>query len=234
MRAKIVKEIRRIGERTGVVPGAGTFFRETGIPEKEWKGVFWARWGDALVEAGFRANELQKKYDHKDLLQQYCEATRSLEKSPTRLELRMYSKSVGNFPSYSTFLNHFGSVENLRASAREWAEKNPEFSDVVERLPQKTEVCDPPKHKPLHEGWVYLLKSGSHYKIGRGEDLERRVKQVSVALPETVKLVHSIRTDDPSVIESYWHRRFSDKRANGEWFSLSGQDVNAFKKRKYQ
>ena len=80
-----------------------------------------------------------------------------------------------------------------------------------------------------------LLKVGRErrYKIGKTNLVERRTDQISVQLPETLELVHSIRTDDATGIESYWHRRFAGKRTKGEWFNLSRDDITAFKRRKF-
>jgi hypothetical protein len=44
------------------------------------------------------------------------------------------------------------------------------------------------------------------------------------------KTIHSIETDDPIGVETYWHSRFSAKRGEGEWFELSPEDIKAFKR----
>ena len=82
----------------------------------------------------------------------------------------------------------------------------------------------------LAAGYVYLIKYEKNFKIGRTNSLAKRSRQVQFELPSETILVHAILTDDPVGIEAYWHKRFSEKRGNGEWFVLTNSDIAAFKK----
>ncbi len=115
--------------------------------------------------------------------------------------------------------------------------ERPEWSDVAAIIdPLVTDDLEPPpvdSTRPDRFGFVYLLKSGKHYKIGHTFDVGRRKYELAIQLPEPVQLQHEIRTDDPVGIERYWHQRFEDCRLNGEWFQLSQADVAAFRRRKF-
>ena len=88
-------------------------------------------------------------------------------------------------------------------------------------------------------GYVYLMKyggSGSVYKIGLSDNVSRRHAQLNMMAPQDVRVIHTIPTDDPSGIETYWLNRFESKRLEGkkELFRLAAEDVAAFRSRKYQ
>jgi Meiotically up-regulated gene 113 len=234
MRERILSEIRRIAEANGgQPPGAQVFQKETSIRKHEWQGRLWARWGDALVEAGFSANEFQQKTEPSSIFPELAFAIRKYMREPTSAELEMLRHQDVRFPSFRSVVAQFGSKSEMMQNFKKWALISDGYGDCVEMLPDYLQV-QPAETRPLKEGHVYLIKSGQFYKIGRGDELEKRVKQIRTALPDASTLEHSIRTDDPSGIEAYWHRRFADKRANGEWFKLTIQDVAAFKKRKFQ
>lgn len=148
-------------------------------------------------------------------------------------ELRMHRRVDAAFPYVSTLNNNFRTKAEMLARVREWVSQKPAFADVAALLPDERALPHS-ERAATSEGLVYLLRSGAHFKIGRSDGIERRVKEITVALPEAVTMVHAIRTDDPAGIEAYWHRRFADRRANGEWFKLTLNDIAAFKRRKYQ
>ena len=146
----------------------------------------------------------------------------------------MYGRTDPEFPAHSTISNHFTKAAMLERLA-EWTGQRSGFADVAAMVAQAASAEPRAETVPAKaEGWVYLARSGAHYKIGRASDVERRMNQIQPALPEMLTPEHFIRTDDPPGIEAYWHRRFADRRAKGEWFKLTRTDVAAFKRRKYQ
>jgi hypothetical protein len=80
------------------------------------------------------------------------------------------------------------------------------------------------------KGHVYLLAATTgDYKIGRSKNPPSRAKQIGVKMPFGVELIHVIHTDDMRKLESELHTRFAEKHVNGEWFSLSPEDVTYIK-----
>ena len=167
------------------------------------------------------------------MLEQLAIACRHFGKVPTVPELRLYRRSNRALPDFKSIERRFDGFKQLGGHIRAWAISHPDYADVVALL-APAESAALPHTKAKADGSVYLIQSGEFCKIGRSDELERRVKQITVALPDAADLAHVIQTDDPPGIEAYWHRRFADKRANGEWFKLTRDDIRAFKRRKFQ
>jgi hypothetical protein len=235
---QILREIQRTAKANAGVPlGRERFLQETGIKESDWSGIHWVRWGDALREAGFTANELQSAHDEDHLLEKYVTLVREVNRIPVALELRLKRRSDPSFPSHNTFAR-FGTKQQLIAKALEFCRSRGGFEDV-EQICQ-TQIVAPMADRGGDDetvkdefGFVYLIQSGRFFKIGKTNALGRREYELKIQLPEKTNTVHSIRTDDPTGIEAYWHKRFETRRKNGEWFELSRADVVAFKRRKF-
>jgi len=229
----ILKEIRRTAkENDGKPLGMARFEKETGLKPHHWK-KYWARFGDLQKEAGFEPNQLQGSYDDEFLIGKLIKTIRKLGKFPTFDELNIERSSDSKFPSREVFTK-FGKL-NLVGKIVEYCKDKGDYSDVIE-------LCAPILKKYSNKnnydgmntlqnvGEVYLFKSGRYYKIGKTNDTVRRGSELRIQLPEEMNLIHSIKTDDPSGIEAYWHRRFESKRMNGEWFNLTSADIRAFKR----
>jgi hypothetical protein len=235
MRDEIIAHIQRLATANGQAPGQKLFERETSIPAHAWIGKLWARWGDALIEAGYQPNAWQGRLDSDEVLNGIIEGIRYFGRFPSRHELMMYRQTNPAVPSDNAIKRHFGRRDDLIAALAKRAADDPAYDDIAPLLPAVAPKAATPRiaTKPV-DGYVYLIKSGNFYKVGRSNDAERRFKQISIALPDKAELFHMITTDDPPGIEAYWHRRFADRRANGEWFKLTAADVAAFKRRKFQ
>jgi hypothetical protein len=238
-KAHIIAEIQRTTAANGGKPlGRSRFEAETGINVNDWYGKYWARWKDAVAEAGYVPNEMQGSYDTEWLIEQLIVVIRNFGRYPTVAEIRLHSRDNPGVPSSATY-GRLGSRLDRIKKIVEYCSAREGFDDVME-------ICRPLISQPAHEpqtedgkadnlifGFVYLMKSGRHYKIGHSNSAGRREYELAIQLPERLETVHTISTDDPLGIEAYWHKRFESKRLNGEWFNLNPADVKAFKRRKF-
>lgn len=235
-RNHILVEIKRTAQENGGVPlGVKRFYTETGIKETDWIGKYWARWGDALKEAGFSPNELRSAYDDDVLLRKLALLARELGHFPARTEIQLQRRTDASFPDKNTF-RRLGSKATLAEKLASYCRNQGGFEDVLEmcsRVPSPKSHENEETRKLEEFGYVYLLRSGRYYKIGRSNAVGRRERELAIQLPEKGVVVHSIKTDDPNGIEEYWHRRFEARHKNGEWYELSSMDVAAFRRRKF-
>lgn len=236
----ILAEIRRTAEANGgAALGRERFRAETGLRDGDWE-RYWARWSDAVKEAGFAPNTMQGRYADEDLLRPFAAEVRRFGRIPTLRELEIRRREGAPLPTTTVFERW--PKRELVARALTYCRDQPDLADIAAILePAVAEAARATEAAAREEadgtddvefGFVYLVKVGSHYKLGRTNSVGRRERELAIQLPDPAATVHSIKTDDPAGIEAYWHRRFADRRGNGE-FALTPADVRAFKRRKF-
>jgi hypothetical protein len=86
------------------------------------------------------------------------------------------------------------------------------------------------ENKRLRPGSIYLISSPQGlYKIGRAIELKARMRAFESQFPFSVTLIHSFPVEDCPTAERNLHEKYSHRRANGEWFSLSSKEVEEIK-----
>ncbi|MBN1796449.1 MAG: GIY-YIG nuclease family protein [Sedimentisphaerales bacterium] len=230
--------IRTAKENNGIPLGINTFAHVTGIKRSDWRGKYWVAWSDAVTEAGYKPNILQSAYDEKVLIEHVVSLIREIRKFPTIGHFRLKAHNTKEFPSYNPF-RRLGKKQEMAQKILDYCKSKPGYEDIIE-ICKGVLVSSEKEEREVDSGgaelrfsFVYLMKSGQYYKIGRSDCVEKRNYEIGTKLPEELKIIHKIKTDDPSGIEAYWHKRFEDKRKRGEWFDLSSSDVKAFRRRKF-
>ena len=84
-------------------------------------------------------------------------------------------------------------------------------------------------------GYVYFVQEymNGSFKIGKTKNLEKRMNIFGVKLPFENKLIFLIKTGNHHQTEASFHKHFSDKRLEGEWFALNKDDLAWIKAGKY-
>ena len=164
----------------------------------------------------------------------FAELILELNEIPKQPDLVLKKKADPSFPDKTVFAR-WGNRNELLAKMAEYCSDKEQFAPALLLLNEGvTSGLDHRLDSLKIKGFVYLLRTGKHFKLGRTNAVGRRLRELAIQLPQKPDTVHVIETDDPEGIEQYWHRRFADKRQGGEWFTLSAEDVRAFKKRRFQ
>ena len=74
-------------------------------------------------------------------------------------------------------------------------------------------------------GYVYFLKAGPYYKIGRTSDVLRRFPQINLKMPFEVRLWAVWWADDMVELEQLAHDFYAKYHVNGEWFELPPREA---------
>lgn len=80
--------------------------------------------------------------------------------------------------------------------------------------------CTVEEVRSAPDGFVYILKAGEFYKIGRARKLTPRIKTLKIQLPFEAKIWHAFPCEDHIEAERQLHEHFERHRVNGEWFRL--------------
>jgi|SRR5882672_2906601 len=223
-----------VRERDGNLVGYDVFARETGISHHYWNGSYWRSWSAFQAEAGYIPNTPTPKVEDETLLQSFAQLALDLNRIPTVSDILLKKTQDPSFPGRRGF-SRFGDRNALLAKVEEYCETREQFAPVHALLKHGISNNLNRRLDSFRiRGFVYLLRSGKNYKLGRSNAVGRRLRELAIQLPQKPDTVHVIETDDPEGIEQYWHRRFAEKRRGGEWFALTADDVRAFKKRRFQ
>jgi Meiotically up-regulated gene 113 len=241
-RDEIIAEIHKfVAANDGEIPGERTFVAATRIKQSAWKGRYWARWTDAVREAGYDPNSMTQKIPEDDILAHLATFITELGYFPFRDEFNMRARTIHGFPVWDTIRKRYGGMPETASALLDFSRRfsNPALEKLcTERLERESIKLAPASNgeriKPSKVGYVYLKYSPSLrlYKIGKANNPTKRGAGISLLLPEDLVPKHEIRTDYPFILEKYWENRFRDKRKQGEWYELSTADIKAFKARR--
>jgi hypothetical protein len=239
---EIISDIHKYVATYGESPGEREFANATGIKPWKWKGKLWVRWSEAVREAGYAPKSMIQRTPDADMLQKLANLVLRLGRFPVRDEINFEARATPGFFAYQAFHKRFGGMREAAEALLKFSRENgnAELAAICEaRLAKEAAVALPVKggrksRQATRVGVVYLKYSRKLrlYKIGKANDGDKRGAGISLLLPEDLVPKHEIKTDFPFILEKYWHSRFRAKRKQGEWFDLSKEDVESFKKRR--
>ncbi len=134
----------------------------------------------------------------------------NLNPSLSDAEARLYARKI-NDRTCGTVFDEAG-LMRLRGKVQDGAIRAPISVDQP-LVPGTREIVAP------STGGVYVIQASGYYvKIGRAENIARRLRHIQVNHPVPVRLL-AVASTDPNDERSI-HERLKSSRVRGEWFRL--------------
>lgn len=97
------------------------------------------------------------------------------------------------------------------------------------------DIINSPMTTGVAPGYIYFVQEHMNgtFKIGKTKHIERRMNLFGVKLPFENKLIYLIKTANYHQTEVAFHKHFSSKRLEGEWFLLTKEDISWIRAGKY-
>ena len=193
----ILSEIQRTAAINNGTPfGVRRFETETGIAEHDWRGAHWARWSDALAEAGFGPLEWTTGSSVAEILEELAKLVRQYRRYPTNSEILLSKRKNEKIPTPKALVRKLGARADAIRKLCDYCSSRDEKADVLAILAEENLQAaaedDPTKsnigaRKLRPSGHVYLVKSGRLYKIGQTANRWQRMNQLDRQTSEGIR-----------------------------------------------
>jgi hypothetical protein len=141
-----------------------------------------------------------------------------------------YDADVHQFDDSHQFMY----VESMRIADKYQNIRDGIYSDMCEELRKKAiaryEKSKQPREKKPRKiecGYIYLLKNDKYFKIGKSKKPNERFEALQIASPHKIEKIKLFKINDYSFHEKQLHRICQERKHLGEWFALTGDDIEA-------
>ena len=172
----------------------------------------------------------RKVEKHMELAEKKREARRTYMRHCPYCGTKYITDVLSPNPSCGSFLckkkheEHIRIEKELRIRSREIGKGSK--VEKAERMP--TIELDSPYHNSL-QGYIYCIRAENGLcKIGRSDDVENRFANLVNMSPVSLRLEHTVFSDNYVLAESYAHSELKEYRHHGEWFDLPDEVLRWF------
>ena len=98
--------------------------------------------------------------------------------------------------------------------------------DTLGYYATKEEAEQALKNNGEYGSTVYFISDGDCIKIGKSDNVERRLKEFQTGNSKKLSVVRTIPCKSPKEaydLEFFFHKMFKPFKQNGEWYKLGGE-----------